>query len=85
MGRLKTGTPPRLDAKTIDFSKTEPQYGDDPPVPFSHSTGKITNPQLPCFITCTNSETHSVIRENLDRSPLYSGKIQESGRDTALQ
>ncbi|MBI1811896.1 MAG: tRNA uridine-5-carboxymethylaminomethyl(34) synthesis enzyme MnmG, partial [Nitrospirae bacterium] len=49
MGRLKTGTPPRLDAKTIDFSKTEPQYGDDPPVPFSHSTGKITNPQLPCF------------------------------------
>lgn len=79
MGRLKTGTPPRLDAKTIDFSKTEPQYGDDPPVPFSHSTEKITNPQLPCFITYTNSETHSVIRENLDRSPLYSGKIQGIG------
>jgi tRNA uridine 5-carboxymethylaminomethyl modification enzyme len=79
MGRLKTGTPPRLDAKTIDFSKTEPQYGDDPPVPFSHSTEKITNPQLPCFITYTNSETHSVIRENLDRSPLYSGKIQGTG------
>jgi tRNA uridine 5-carboxymethylaminomethyl modification enzyme len=79
MGRLKTGTPPRLDAKTIDFSKTEPQYGDDPPVPFSHSTEKITNPQLPCFITYTNSETHSVIRENLDRSPLYSGKIQGVG------
>jgi len=48
MGRLKTGTPPRLDAKTIDFSKTEPQYGDDPPTPFSHSTLEITNPQLPC-------------------------------------
>lgn len=79
MGRLKTGTPPRLDAKTIDFSKTEPQYGDDPPVPFSHSTEKITNPQLPCFITYTNSETHSVIRENLDRSPLYIGKIQGVG------
>ena len=79
MGRLKTGTPPRLDAKTIDFSKTEPQYGDDPPVPFSHSTEKITNPQLPCFITYTNSDTHSVIRENLDRSPLYSGKIQGVG------
>ncbi|OIO27780.1 MAG: tRNA uridine-5-carboxymethylaminomethyl(34) synthesis enzyme MnmG [Nitrospirae bacterium CG1_02_44_142] len=79
MGRLKTGTPPRLDAKTIDFSKTEPQYGDDPPVPFSHSTEKITNPQLPCFITYTNSETHTVIRENLDRSPLYSGRIQGIG------
>ncbi|MDI6744746.1 MAG: tRNA uridine-5-carboxymethylaminomethyl(34) synthesis enzyme MnmG [Thermodesulfovibrionales bacterium] len=79
MGRLKTGTPPRLDAKTIDFSKTEPQHGDDPPVPFSHSTEKITNPQLPCYITYTNSETHSIIRENLDRSPLYSGKIQGIG------
>ncbi len=79
MGRLKTGTPPRLDAKTIDFSKTEPQYGDDPPVPFSHSTEKITSPQLPCFITYTNSETHRIIRENLDRSPLYSGKIQGIG------
>lgn len=79
MGRLKTGTPPRLDAKTIDFSKTEPQYGDNPPVPFSHSTEKIMNPQLPCFITYTNSETHLVIRENLDRSPLYSGKIQGVG------
>lgn len=79
MGRLKTGTPPRLDAKTIDFSKTEPQYGDDPPVPFSHSTEKITSPQLPCFITYTNSETHRIIRENLDRSPLYSGRIQGIG------
>jgi len=79
MGRLKTGTPPRLDAKTIDFSKTEPQYGDDPPQPFSHSTEEITNPQLPCFITYTNAETHSVILNNLDRSPLYSGKIKGIG------
>jgi tRNA uridine 5-carboxymethylaminomethyl modification enzyme len=79
MGRLKTGTPPRLDAKTIDFSKTEPQYGDDPPTPFSHDTEEITNPQLPCFITYTNSDTHNIIRENLDRSPLYSGRIKGIG------
>lgn len=79
IGRLKTGTPPRLDAKTIDFSKTEVQYGDDPPIPFSHSTEKITNPQLPCFITYTNKKTHQIILENLDRSPLYSGKIKGIG------
>jgi tRNA uridine 5-carboxymethylaminomethyl modification enzyme len=79
MGRLKTGTPPRLDAKTIDFSKTEPQYGDDPPSPFSHSTLEITNPQLPCYVTYTNRETHEIIRANLDRSPLYSGKIKGVG------
>jgi tRNA uridine 5-carboxymethylaminomethyl modification enzyme len=79
MGRLKTGTPPRLDAKTIDFSKTEAQYGDDPPTPFSHSTEKITNPQLPCYITYTNNETHKIILSNLDRSPLYSGRIKGIG------
>ncbi len=79
MGRLKTGTPPRLDAKTIDFSETEPQHGDEPPPPFSHSTEKITNPQLPCYITYTNSETHRIILANLDRSPLYSGKIKGVG------
>lgn len=79
MGRLKTGTPPRLDAKTIDFSRTEPQYGDDPPPPFSHSTKEITNPQLPCYMTYTNSETHRIILANLDRSPLYSGKIKGVG------
>jgi len=79
MGRLKTGTPPRLDAKTIDFSKTGPQYGDDPPQPFSYSTEKITNPQLPCYITYTNSETHKIIRSSLDRSPLYSGRIKGIG------
>ena len=79
MGRLKTGTPPRLDAKTIDFSKTEPQYGDEPPPPFSYTTEKITNPQLPCYITYTNAETHKIILANLDRSPLYSGRIKGIG------
>jgi len=79
LGRLKTGTPPRLDARTIDFSATEPQYGDDPPEPFSYSTKEITNPQLPCYITYTNSRTHEIIRANLDRSPLYSGRITGIG------
>lgn len=79
MGRLKTGTPPRLDARSIDFSKTTPQHGDDPPPPFSYSTEKITNPQMPCYITYTNKETHKIILENLDRSPLYSGKIKGIG------
>lgn len=79
IGRLKTGTPPRIDAKTIDFSKTEAQYGDEPPIPFSYSTEKITNPQLPCYITYTNSDTKKIILDNLDRSPLYSGKIKGIG------
>ncbi|MEW6110092.1 MAG: tRNA uridine-5-carboxymethylaminomethyl(34) synthesis enzyme MnmG [Nitrospirota bacterium] len=79
LGRLKTGTPPRLDAKTIDFSKTEAQWGDDPPVPFSHSTVKIENPQLPCYITYTNRETHRIIRDNLHFSAMYSGRIKGIG------
>lgn len=79
LGRLKTGTPPRIDSRSIDFSKTEPQYGDDPPLPFSYSTERITNPQLPCYITYTNSRTHKIILDNLDRSPLYSGKIRGIG------
>ncbi len=79
LGRLKTGTPPRLDAKTIDFSKTEAQFGDEFPVLFSHSTINIENPQLPCYITYTNLETHKVIRENLGRSAMYSGKITGIG------
>ncbi len=79
IGRLKTGTPPRLDAKTIDFAKTEPQWGDDPPIPFSHSTEKIENPQLPCYITYTNENTHHIIHKNLYRSALYSGKITGIG------
>jgi tRNA uridine 5-carboxymethylaminomethyl modification enzyme len=79
MGRLKTGTPPRLDARSIDFSKTTLQYGDAPPPPFSYSTEKITNPQLPCYITYTNKKTHDIILGSLDRSPLYSGKIKGIG------
>lgn len=79
LGRLKTGTPPRLDAKTIDFSKTQPQWGDDPPIPFSHSTVKIENPQLPCYITYTNRETHKIIRDNIGLSAMYSGRITGIG------
>ncbi|MBF0591995.1 MAG: tRNA uridine-5-carboxymethylaminomethyl(34) synthesis enzyme MnmG [Nitrospirae bacterium] len=79
MGRLKTGTPPRIDARSIDFSRTTPQWGDDPPVAFSFSTTEITNPQLPCFITYTNNATHEIIKESLSRSPLYSGKIKGIG------
>ncbi|GAB4388727.1 MAG: tRNA uridine-5-carboxymethylaminomethyl(34) synthesis enzyme MnmG [Thermodesulfovibrionales bacterium] len=79
LGRLKTGTPPRLDARTIDFSKTAEQRGDEPPPPFSHFTRAITNPQLPCYITYTNSETHRIILDNLDRSPLYGGRIKGVG------
>ncbi len=79
MGRLKTGTPPRIDAKTIDFSKTTPQWGDENPVPFSFSTKKITNPQLPCYITYTDKSTHKTITSSLDRSPLYSGRIKGIG------
>jgi len=79
LGRLKTGTPPRLDAKTIDFSRTDAQFGDDPPVPFSHSTICIENPQLPCFITYTNKETHKIIKENIGLSAMYSGKIRGVG------
>lgn len=79
MGRLKTGTPPRLDSRTIDFSQLDSQYGDDPPPPFSYSTERITNPQLPCYITYTNKETHEIILKSLDRSPLYSGRIKGIG------
>jgi tRNA uridine 5-carboxymethylaminomethyl modification enzyme len=79
MGRLKTGTPPRLDAKTIDFSVLEPQPGDPEPTPFSYSTDAITQPQVLCYLTYTNAATHRIIRENLDRSPMYAGVIQARG------
>lgn len=79
VGRLKTGTTPRLDAKTIDFSRTAPQYGDDRPVPFSFGNKEIRRPQLPCFVTYTNRETHEAIRSGLSRSPLYSGVIKGIG------
>jgi tRNA uridine 5-carboxymethylaminomethyl modification enzyme len=79
LGRLKTGTTPRIDGKTIDFQKLEPQCGDDPPVPFSFSTKKIEQPQVPCYITYTNQKTHEIIRSGLDRSPLYMGIIKGVG------
>jgi tRNA uridine 5-carboxymethylaminomethyl modification enzyme len=79
LGRLKTGTPPRLDEKTIDFAVMTPQPGDDPPRPFSSRTERITNPQVPCHLTYTNQQTHDIIRANLDRSPLYSGVIDSAG------
>ena len=79
LGRLKTGTPARLDAQTIDFSSLEEQPGDDPPVPFSFLTNKITTPQIPCHITTTTPETHTIIRDNLARSAMYSGNISGVG------
>jgi len=79
IGRLKTGTTPRLDGRTIDFSKLEPQYGDEVPVPFSFETDEITQAQVPCYITYTNEKTHEVIKTGLDRSPLFSGVIKGTG------
>ncbi len=79
LGRLKTGTPPRLDGRTIDFSVTTPQHGDNPPRPFSHRTERITQPQVPCFLTYTSAGTHRIIADNLDRSPLFTGVIQGIG------
>ena len=79
VGRLKTGTPARLDARSIDFSKLETQFGDDPPLPFSLSTERITMPQVPCHIAYTNQHSHDIIRSGLDRSPLYSGIIEGIG------
>jgi len=79
LGRLKTGTPPRLDGTTIDWSAVEMQPGDDPPEPFSVMTDRITTPQIQCGITRTTSATHDVIRANVHRSPMYSGQIKSSG------
>ena len=79
MLKLKTGTTPRLDGKTIDFSGLARQDGDKEIIPFSFWTEKIDIAQRPCFITRTNPETHDIIRKNLDRSPLYSGKIKSTG------
>lgn len=78
-GRLKTGTPPRLNARTIDFSRCQRQDGDDPPQPLSHFTERILNRQLACHITYTNEATHRLIGANLDRSPLYCGRIKAIG------
>jgi tRNA uridine 5-carboxymethylaminomethyl modification enzyme len=79
VGRLKTGTTPRLDARTIDWNQTEPQFSDDDIIPFSFSTPKIQRPLLPCYITYTNENTHRVIRQSLGQSPLYSGEITGIG------
>ena len=79
IGRLKTGTCPRLDGRTIDFSMLEPQTSDDPPRPFSFTTKSIQNRLVPCYITYTNEKTHEIIRTGLDRSPLYTGKIKGTG------
>ena len=79
VGRMKTGTPMRINSRTIDYSKCLIQPGDEPPIPFSHFTEKITRAQLPCWLTHTHEETGNIIRGNLDRSPLYSGKIRSIG------
>ena len=79
LGRLKTGTPPRLDGRTIDWPAVEMQPGDDPPEPFSVMTDRITTPQIQCGITRTTPATHDVIRANVHRSPMYSGQIKSSG------
>ena len=78
-GRLKTGTPPRLDGRSIDWNRFEAQPGDAEPTPFSFRTEKIDRPQVACHIAFTNEETHRVLRENLHRSPLYSGQISGVG------
>ncbi|PJC47040.1 MAG: tRNA uridine-5-carboxymethylaminomethyl(34) synthesis enzyme MnmG, partial [Candidatus Omnitrophica bacterium CG_4_9_14_0_2_um_filter_42_8] len=79
MARFKTGTTPRLDGRTIRFSRLKKQTGDTPISPFSFFTEKIKSRQIPCFLTYTNRKTHKIIRDNLDRSPLYTGKIQSTG------
>jgi tRNA uridine 5-carboxymethylaminomethyl modification enzyme len=79
LGRLKTGTPPRLDGRTIDWASLDMQLGDDEPVPFSLLTDRITTPQVECGITRTTSDTHAVIRANLGRSAMYSGSIEGIG------
>jgi tRNA uridine 5-carboxymethylaminomethyl modification enzyme len=79
IGRLKTGTPPRLDARTIDFSRFQVQAGDPIPTPFSFRTKAITQAQTICWVGYTNAETHRVIRENVHRAPLYSGQIKGIG------
>ncbi|BBO16206.1 glucose inhibited division protein [Candidatus Brocadia pituitae] len=79
VGRLKTGTPPRLNGRTIDYTMLMPQYGDENPAPFSFSTEKIDRSQVPCYITYTNPNTHKIITGNLSRAPLYTGQIQSVG------
>src|SRR5262245_4344151 len=79
LGRLKTGTPARLDGRTIDYADLERQEGDDPPAPFSYLTDRIATPQIACHITATTAATHAMIRANLHRAPMYSGQIDSVG------
>lgn len=79
LGRLKTGTPPRLDGRTIDWAALEMQPADDPPIPFSTLTTRIDVPQIECGITYTSAATHALIRANLHQAPMYSGQIESTG------
>ena len=79
LDRFKTGTPPRLNSRTLDYSQAEEQPGDDQPEPFSYMTDELTQQQLPCWITYTNDQVHQLIRDNLDRAPMYSGQINSAG------
>jgi len=79
IGRLKTGTPPRVNAKSIDFKAMTIQYPDDPPRPFSFSNDRVDRPQVPCYLTYTNERTHEIIRRNLKRSARFSGRIKSIG------
>lgn len=79
LGRLKTGTPPRLDASTVDFDKLEIQYGDEHPEPFSFMTEAIDTRQVPCWITYTNEKIHKLLADSLDRAPVYTGQIKSVG------
>jgi tRNA uridine 5-carboxymethylaminomethyl modification enzyme len=79
LGRLKTGTPPRLDGRTIDYGALTRQPGDEPPEPFSSMTSRLTNPQVDCAITATTPATHDLIRAHLDQAPMYAGRITGTG------
>ena len=79
LGRLKTGTPARLDGKTIDWDILDEQLGDEKPIPFSYMNNEITVPQIPCYITYTNEETHKIISDNIKSSPIFSGQIKSTG------
>ncbi|MFW6356297.1 MAG: tRNA uridine-5-carboxymethylaminomethyl(34) synthesis enzyme MnmG, partial [Spirochaetota bacterium] len=79
VGRLKTGTPARVHRDSLDFGRMEEQFGDEEILPFSFGSGRVERPQLSCYITFTNERTHAIIRENMHRSPLYSGRIEGTG------
>ena len=83
LGRLKTGTPPRIDGRTVDYSEVEVQPGDALPRPFSELTESVNVKQINCYITRTTEETHEIIRKNLDKSAMYSGQIEGTDQDTA--